>query len=322
MTQDYKPSPESFDPSYGYSQADLLQVGVPAEHESFRQFWETAYNKAQQIAPLPVVRDTGRTEANWRIFDINYRSTDNMSIGGWLLIPDTGKVKRGFVIGHGYGGRDEPDTHLPFKNAALLFPCCRGISRTPLPNISADPNWHVLHNIDQPDRYVHRGCVEDTWLGVSALLRLFPQVEGHLGYLGVSFGGGIGALALAWDKRVQRAHFKVPSFGNHPIRLTLPTYGSGASVTRYHNQHPEKTFKTLRLFDAAVAATHIDIPVFCACALRDPFVAPPGQFSIYNALSGTKKLQVLQAGHEDNYPGEAKDEEKLLRKLRKFFKRL
>jgi len=123
-----------------------------------------------------------------------YRSTNDVLITGWLLVPQSGEVKRGFIVGHGYGGCAGPDRHLPFPDAALLFPCARGISQSSHTNILLNSNNHVLHRIRTAEHYVLRGCSEDVWLGVSSLLQLFPQLSGQLGYLGISFSGGVGAL--------------------------------------------------------------------------------------------------------------------------------
>jgi cephalosporin-C deacetylase len=125
-------------------------------------------------------------------------------------------VTRGVIVGHGYGGRESPDFDLPIADAAFFFPCFRGLSRSRHWPISDNPSYHVLHHIDKRDKYILGGCVEDLWLAVSTIVKLFPTTVGHLAYLGISFGGGIGALALPWDNRIQRAHFNVPSFGNNP----------------------------------------------------------------------------------------------------------
>ena len=75
---------------------------------------------------------------------------------------------------------------------------------------------------------------------------------------------------------------------------------------------------THQWFDAASAARHIEIPMHFACALADPAVAPPGQFSIHNAKPGEKELFVLEAGHMD-YPNQAQEETELLQELETFF---
>ena len=307
-----------FDPTYNYSIDQLLAVKPPKEPRDFDAFWQARYSKALSVDPQPQTKIVCENKQGWRVFEISYTSTDNFLVRGWLLLPNTGVIKRGFVIGHGYGGRDAPDFHLPFKDAALLFPCFRGLSLSAQPTISSEPGWHVLHNINQPDRYILGGCVDDVWLGVSTLLQLFPHVQGHLAYLGISFSGGIGALALAWEKRIARGHLNLPTFGHHPLRLRLPTLGSTRSLQQFYKNHKKQTLKVLRYFDAVTAAKRISIPIHCACAVFDPFVAPPAQFAIYNALPGSKELFVLMEGHH-SYPEQKQQEQALITELDAFF---
>jgi cephalosporin-C deacetylase len=47
--------------------------------------------------------------------------------------------------------------------------------------------------------------------------------------MGVSLGGGVGALELPWAGRIARGQFKVPRFGHRPLRLTLSPQGSAAA---------------------------------------------------------------------------------------------
>jgi cephalosporin-C deacetylase len=240
-----------------------------------------------------------------------------MRIGGWALLPKSRPVRRGFVIGHGSGGREGPDLVLPFDDAVLAFPCFRAIARSRCSAPPEAPDAHVLCGIEDRDHYVLGGCVDDIWVAVTALTDRFPAVAGHLGYLGISFGGGIGAMAIPWDARIGRAHYNVPSFGHQPLRLTLPTAGSGEAVRGYRHAHghiPE----TLAYYDAAIAARFTTVPVHVAAALFDPVVAPPGQFAVYNALAGDKRLFVLDAGHFD-YPGRAEQDEALRVELDSFF---
>jgi len=307
-----------FDPSYGYSLADLLAVGTAEEPEDFAHFWVNRYARAMLLDPQPVLEDLQQTVNGWRTYALGYTSTDGMKIRGWCLVPEGQSVERLCVVMHGYAGRDGPDYNLPFANTALIFPCTRGISRSPHPRISPNPAWHVLHNIHDPRSYVLGGCVEDVWLAVSAGRQLFPQAEERVGLLGISFGGGIGVIALGFDPRIARAHFNVPSFGNQALRLTLDTTGSGAAVRAMHKHKPEVVEKTLGYYDAASAARRIRVPVHFACALFDPMVAPPGQFAIYNAVRSEKNLYVLTAGHFE-YPEQNAESTNLLHELTGFF---
>jgi cephalosporin-C deacetylase len=307
-----------FDPRYGYSLPQLLAVTTPKEPKHFDDFWQSRYQEALLIAVQPQTRIIHENKQGWRVFEVSYTSTDNVLIRGWLLLPCSGIIKRGFIVGHGYGGCEQPDFNLPFKDAALLFPCLRGLGLSAQSTISSEPYWHVLHDIDQVDQYILGGCVEDTWLGVSALLSLFPHLVGHLGYLGVSFSGGIGALALAWERRVARGHLNTPTFGHHPLRLRLQTLGSTYSLLQFYKKHKKKTLAVLRYYDAALAAKRINIPMHCACALYDPYVAPPAQFAIYNALAGSKQLYLLNAGHH-TYPEQQQQSQELITELDAFF---
>jgi cephalosporin-C deacetylase len=306
-----------FDPTYGYDLARLLAVAPPPEPPGFVTFWRGRFQRACRIDPEPEVAPSPMRHPRFQVFDLEYGSTDGMRIKGWLAMPRSGAIRRGFVLGHGYGGIAEPDLDLPLPDAAYLIPCFRGLCRSRQPTISEDPSRHVLHDIDKRDRYILGGCVEDLWLGVSALLRLYPAAAGHLGYMGISFGGGIGALAAPWDDRIQRVHLNVPSFGHHPLRLSLPTVGSAAAVRAYQ-QREGNALETLRFYDAAVAARYIRQPTHVAAALFDPAVAPPGQFAIYNAIPGPKELFVLDAGHFD-WAGRGEQERHLKAKLRAFF---
>jgi cephalosporin-C deacetylase len=306
-----------FDPRCGFDEAALLRVAPPAEVEGFADFWRKTYAQAMKtplnIACRPIYFPS--TDADY--FEIEYDGLDGGRVGGWLRVPRQ-EFSRGVVIGHGYGGREKPDDHLPGAPAAAIFPCARGFHRSAAPGLPGNAAFHVIRGIESRESYIHRYCAADLWSAASVLLELFPQVADRLDYQGASFGGGMGAIALPWDHRFRRAFLDVPSFGNHPLRLTLPCVGSGESVRLLHQRRPEIIF-VLRFFDSAVAAAHIHIPTLAACALFDPAVPPPGQFAVYNALAGEKELFVRPAAHFDFADG-AKVEEEVYKRLETWFK--
>jgi cephalosporin-C deacetylase len=313
-------SPYPFDPTYDYSLTDLLAVEPPVGPPDFGEFWRSRFARALQTSPRTSLTDTGRSVNSWRIMDLTYLSTGDTEISGWALVPENGvPPKRGFIAGHGYGGRTEPDIHLPFQDAVIFFPCLRGLGRSVHNEYPADPNRHVVHEISDPHRYVLGGCVDDLWLAVSALLEVFPSTAGSVGVLGVSFSGGITALAAPWDSRIARAHVEVPTFGHQTLRLSLPTVGSGAGVQAAAKTQPLEVARTLGYFDAAIAARHMRVPIHLACACFDPAVAPPGQFAIHNAVPpNLRELTVLTAGHHP-FPGLGDQEADVLARIHTFF---
>lgn len=288
----------------------------PADFESFwRQTFQEAMNLPLQWTTTPVPKENPEYE----VFKISYAGWVKNRIGGWLLKPRQQEINRGLVFSHGYGGRGVPEFKIPIKNAAVIFPCATGLPEHSLhPGIPSNSQQHVLYGISHRETYVHRFCVADIWRAASVLLEAVPEITGPLDYYGGSFGGGIGALALPWDRRFRRAYLAVPSFGNHPLRLQSPCTGSGEAVRRYAQEHPE-VISVLNYFDAATAAKQIQIPTYCGLAAFDPSVPPAGQFSVFNALAGKKTSFVFTAGHF-SYPDEVAEQHRVHQELIEFFK--
>jgi cephalosporin-C deacetylase len=312
----------NFDPSCGMNLEQLLAVEPPPSPPDFAAFWERRYAEALTTTTNPHISSSVKILNRHTVHELHYTSSGGVEIGGWLLIPEDGKVHRALIIGHGYGGRDSPDTPDNLKATVLVFPCFRGLGCSPIPEISPDPYSHVLHEIQNRDRYIIGGCVDDLWLAVSVALDLFPETAGHIGYSGISFGGGIGMLAAPWDSRIRRLQLQVPTFGHQALRLTLPCAGSGEAVRNFQRQHNLNLMETLAYYDAATAACFLRIPALVAAARFDPVVPPPGQFAIYNAIpANLRRLFVLDAGHFD-YPFQAEQLQNMYRERANFFTEL
>ncbi|WP_123462440.1 acetylxylan esterase [Streptomyces sp. NBC_01383] len=313
-----------FDPSYGRTLDDLSVIPAPPAPDGFADFWRARHEAARTVATEPEIGPLEEERDGVRIHGVTFTSVGGERLGGWLALPAEGPVRHGFVIGHGYGGRQGPgpDVPLPLPGAAAILPCVRGMgARSPVAGVPDVADAHVLHGIESRETYVIGDCVADLWCAASALHELVPGLAaaGPLGYLGESFGGGLGALALPWDDRFGAAQLTVPTFGNHPLRLTLPCAGSGESVRRYRREHPGVT-EVLRYFDAATAAGFLELPTLVAAALFDPSVPPPGQFAVYNALAGERELLVLSAGHFE-HAGTVAEKAGLVAGRRRFFAR-
>ena len=287
-----------FDPRYGYDLDSLLAVPVPGDVPAdLLEFWQQTYREAMAVAPRPTLTQIDPIEDGYDLFEIDLDAWGGRRIGGWFMRPREAEPRLGVVMGHGYGGRSEPMKLPPFgvPTAAIQI-CMRGFHRSAFPDIPDTGHAHVLKGIESRDTYVHRGCIADLWASASALLELVPEIRDALTYWGGSFGGGMGASAVAFDDRFARAFLDIPSFGNYPIRVKVPCTGSGKSVTEYFQVHPE-VVEMLRYYDTAIHAQHIQCPTMVAAALFDPAVPPPGQFSVYNGLRCERELFVRQYAH-------------------------
>lgn len=307
--------PFHFDPTYGYDRAALRAVQPPAALDDFALFWEQTFQETMALALNIKQRPLAMTHKKYKFSYIEYDTLGEWRIGAWLMVPHDGEVTRTAVMGHGYGGRGEPDTALPLENTAVLFPCAPGFSLSARADTPDEAMGHVVHGIESRETYILRPCVAMIWSAASVLQTLFPAAE-RLFYLGNSFGGGLGALALAWDGRFERAWLGLPTFGHHPIRLQCECVGSGEAVRRYALVHPEVR-EVLTYYDAAVAAQLIEMPVLVSPAVFDPAVPPPGQFAVANALRN-KQLLALDAGHYE--PAESfRESRRLYEALRDWF---
>jgi len=306
-----------FDPTYGYTLETLLKVPAPVGPPDFADFWRDTYTQTlavpTEIARRPITWNDDRFD----FFEIEFTSLAGRC-GGWLSMPRGESPKKLVVMGHGYGGRGDPGTMQLDAPTAVLSPCARGFNRSKTPGVPETSAFHVIHGIESRETYIHRFNVAELWSAATALLELFPKAADRLFYYGTSFGGGLGAMMLPWDSRVSRAFLQVPSFGNIPLRLTLPCVGSGEAVRLYHN-HRGDVMPVMQYFDSATSARSIQQPTLVANALFDPAVAPPGQFAVYNAIPAKKKLFVKQAGHFV-YPDEAKENLEMAEAVNEWFK--
>jgi cephalosporin-C deacetylase len=169
-----KTHPFSFDPTYGMTLDDLRAIVPPDAPAGFDAFWQKRYKRALAVDPKPALSGSKLTHPQWQVLDITYVSTGGIEIGGWLLLPRDGPVRRGLVVGHGYGGRDASDFDLPVEETAILFPCFRGMSKAPTRRSRRMRRAMCCTTSTSPDDYVIGGCVEDLWLAVSTLLALYP----------------------------------------------------------------------------------------------------------------------------------------------------
>jgi cephalosporin-C deacetylase len=296
------------DGSYGYDLEALLAVPPVEPPTAFAELWSSWYRDALRVDPDPRRTSLGMSGGR-EVFEVDHVVSGGLRLRGWFATTVDGlEPTCGIVHGHGYGGREAPDVDRVPDDAVVFFPLARGQGvlnagvGAPTPD-----DGHVLFGIESVDAYVLGRCAVDLWHAASALRAIAGDLP--LYYVGESFGGGIGALALPWDDRLVGATLIVPSFGQYDVRLGLTCEGSGEKVRRYVEEHPEAR-DVLRFVDASTAAGFVRVPVRVECALLDRHVPPPGQFAVANAVAlaeargdgAALELDVQSAGHIE-YPG-------------------
>ncbi|MDF2561333.1 MAG: deacetylase [Microbacterium sp.] len=291
-----------------YSLSALLTpLAPPAEPDDFDDFWGATFEEfGTGPVPWELVGELAPTSTH-RISEIRFHSSADEPAAAYVMVPHTlGTAPRGLVVGHGYGGRTAPDLDRVPGDTTAIFPVAPGTHLGTPSRFPTLPDEHVLAGIAHRDTYSHRFSAADIWRAATVLLEMAPEAAGALDFSGGSFGGGIGAMALPWDARFRRAVLDVPSFGDHDVRLSRRCTGSGEAVRQHLQRHPEDR-PVLDYFDAAIAARRLRIPVHVSAAVLDPAVDPRGQFAVYHALTGPRRLSVRAAGHLPGEIGELSD---------------
>lgn len=290
----------AFDGSYGFTLEALRAVAPVPPQESFAEQWRTWRAEARAVSAAPTILAVDDIDGR-SVSLIDHSGADGTRLRAWYVAPRGSAASAGIVHSHGYGGREAIDLHRVPDDVAAVFPVARGLGSLNT-DVGAPEarDAHVLTGLDDPDRHVIGLCARDLWLAADALVEQVGEVP--LYFIGESFGGGIGALALPWDERFVGATLVVPTFGQYDERLAVPCLGSGEYQRQWVLSHPEAR-EQLRWFDASTAALHLRIPTRVEAALWDQFVPPQGQFSIANAVpDALLELAVLPAGHAE-YPG-------------------
>lgn len=284
--------------TFGFDPDDLREIPPILPPDDFASVWESWFISARTTAAEPEF-STPRTVDSREVHTVTFTASNELRLRGWIAGTRNNITPRvGIVFGHGYGGRDEVQFERVPDDAVVIFPVARGLDQLNA-HIGApnDKNEHIVFGIESIDDYVLGRCAVDLWHAANVLSERHPNLP--LYYIGESFGGGVGALALPWDSRFVGATLIVPSFGQYDERLKVTCRGSGEVVRRHVEEHPSSR-EVLRYFDASSAALLTRVPVRVECALWDEFVPPQGQFAVSNGYCALER-EILPAGHDD-YP--------------------
>jgi cephalosporin-C deacetylase len=312
----------SFDPRYGHDEAALRAIEPPdTSPADFREFWEGLYAEAQEV-PLDLkVKQIPSPWPGLVLEMCHYTVWPDYRVGAWLLRPDQeANPELAVVVGHGYGGREEPEPGRAGPDRVTLFPVAPGFHISPDQRLPHNECMkHVIHGIESPRSYILGVCAAAFWRAADVLEERFGTSFPRLHYIGWSFGGGMGALMLPWETRYTSAELGQVTFANQPFRVRHDCVGSGDAVRKLWLQKPEIE-EMLRYYDSANTLRHLRIPTAFACSLFDPAVPPPGQWSAANVHPGPKVISPFPVGHfEAGHPDQDQADRDHQRRVTEFF---
>jgi cephalosporin-C deacetylase-like acetyl esterase len=148
----------------------------------------------------------------------------------------------------------------------------------------------------------------------AAILQAHAQFGVPVFVRGRSLGAGLAVLAIAGmgqPSMVARLVLELPGLGDwrwrwaQAAKSTAEPVGVGGDLLASASRFParrQELFHSLKLIDAAVAATRINCPTLCKLAEQDEVVPAATAAAIYNALGctvGQKYRFVVPVGHGD-----------------------
>lgn len=286
---------------YGLSPRETLQHTVAASRpEAFDTYWQ-AFRDETTTLPL---RFHGSLDGE--VNPVTLTSIRSVRVAARITMPPASVEPRGVVITtHGYAPEAAfPAGPEPWTDQGLITVRLRvrGFAPSVIDTPDFGAQW-IVHKIEAAESWILRDAVADLIHTCRIARTRWPKLPLFLH--GESFGGGLAVIATAqlgaMSEPPDRLVLALPSLGDWGWRAGRYCNGSGALVNAMlssFRQEAHRLMQTLLLFDAAIHAQSILVPVLCKLACRDDCVPAPAAASVYNALASHEKwLFATQYGH-------------------------
>jgi cephalosporin-C deacetylase len=287
-----------------------------AEPADFDAFWDETLAEARALAGPPAVTPVDAGLRTVETFDVTFSGFGGHPIKAWLnrpvQLPEPLPVVVDF-IGYG-GGRGHPHDWLLWSAAgyANLVMDTRGQGGTWRGGDTPDPGpdgtgptapGFLTRGVLDPRTYYYRRLITDAVRAVETAAAL-PFVDpARVVVAGGSQGGAL-TLAAAGLLRdgVAGAIAGVPFLCDIRRAVTITDADPYAEFARWAKSNPGRAataLSTMDYIDGVNFARRITAPTLVSTALMDWICPPSTVFAAYNAIGGTKRIEVFEwDGHE------------------------
>ncbi|MBW7998267.1 MAG: acetylxylan esterase [Candidatus Glassbacteria bacterium] len=152
--------------------------------------------------------------------------------------------------------------------------------------------------MDDPYRYYYRRVI----LGLIRCLDFLSSREEvdqeRIAVQGSSQGGGLSLLVASLDKRVKALASNVPALCDHAGSLHGRPAGWPQLLNHAGATEREQVMRTMGYYDAATAASRIEVPALLAAGFIDGVCAPTTVLAAFNNLKGPRWIEMVPGmGH-------------------------
>jgi cephalosporin-C deacetylase len=279
----------------------------------FKSFWDNTRAELAKVRPdfkWTEMPDSSRD--NRRVFLVEMKSLDNLTIRGWVTIPKTKRKHKKFAVLLGLPGYQVALKPMfgSDEDLAIFTLNVRGQGNS-RDVIATERDAYISHHIEDKNKYVMRGAIMDCLRAVE-FIRSRPEFR-HDAIMvsGGSMGGFLSIATAALTDKVQLCSAQNPILSD--IRnLDGAVDWPMTDIKKYaktNNVKFETVLNTMDYFDCKNFAPDIKCGTLLGIGLLDHIIPPANEYAVYNNFGSKKHIIIFKdLGHEvaakyKNYEG-------------------
>lgn len=276
------------------------EYGRPAD---FDQFWQTAKNELAKVKPeFKVTERPDLNKDNRRVYAIEMKSLDNMTIRGWLTIPVSSNKNKKFSVLVGLPGYQvnlQPLMGVD-NDLAIITLNVRGQGNS-RDVIHTRREEYIYYHVEDKNKYVMRGVIMDCIRCIDFIYSRPDLDHDHILVSGGSMGGYLCLATAGLDSRITICSAQNPilaDVSNLPGEVEWPMNDIQTYAKILPGIKLSQILDNLAYYDCKNFATTIKCPVIMGIGLVDPYAPPNCEFAAFNNIPGKKKIMAFDLGHE------------------------
>jgi cephalosporin-C deacetylase-like acetyl esterase len=270
----------------------------------FDAFWKSAKDELAKVKPqFKVTEQPSQNTDNRRVFLIELKSLDNLTIRGWMTIPKTSNKNKAFSVLLGLPGYQVTLKPIVGRDddLAIITLNTRGQGNS-RDVIHTERDAFISYNIEDKNKYVMRGVIMDCVRAVDFIYSRKELRHDQILATGGSMGGYLAIALAGLDSRVTICSAQNPILSD-VHNLVGAVEWPITDIRKYVAGKPDVTFdqvlQNMEYYDTKNFATGVKCPILLGLGLLDPYVPPGNGYAVYNSLNTDKRLMVYKdLGHE------------------------
>jgi len=273
----------------------------PADFDSF---WAKTLEELAKVEPnfkVEELPDSSRD--NRRVFSIEMKSLGNLTVRGWMTLPNTKNSRKKFPVLLGLPGY-QVDLKPMFgsdEDLAIVVLNVRGQgnSRDRIRTLRDD---YIFTGLEDKNRYVMRGAIMDCVRMVDFIFSREELDHDNIMVSGGSMGGFLSIATASLDHRIKLCSAQNPILCDVkalPGKVVWPLRDFNRYIRVNRGLTMDKLLDNLSYFDTKNFATNIKCPTLLGIGLLDHLAPPDNEYTAFNNLQVKKHMIIFpNLGHE------------------------